>query len=167
MTSYRRRIASISMVVLASLAQVNIAAAEPGPSSNPVANPSSNGIIEGPTPTQAQIDEIHDYLGPEAVAEIQRAQIQASNGERVVPVIAGVAIAAVAWCASGALSSIPTSVLADIVNRGEDGGDYVRNAIYGCAVGNVGGLAWKLIPTSVKQKVLNAVVRFYLEHIRK
>ncbi|MDO4928959.1 MAG: hypothetical protein Q3976_07875 [Corynebacterium sp.] len=120
-----------------------------------------------PTPTPEQIQDIHDYLGPEAVAEIRRAQIEASNGERAAPVIAGAAIAAVAWCASGALSSIPTSVLADIVNRGDGGGDYVRNAIYGCAAGNIGSWAWKIIPNSIKQKVLNAVVRFYLDHIRK
>ncbi|MEL4211985.1 hypothetical protein [Corynebacterium bovis] len=120
----------------------------------------------GPAPTQEQIDEIHEFWGPDAVEAINRSQVEANNGERALPVIAGVAISAVAWCASGALSSIPTSALADIVNRGEGGGDYVKNAIFGCAVGNVGSLAWKLIPSSVKNKILQAVVKFYLDHIR-
>lgn len=131
------------------------------------AHTSQFGDTYGPVPTQEQIQDIHDYLGPEAVAEIRQAQMEASNGERAFPAIAGVAIAAAAWCASGALSSVPTSVLADIVNRGDGGGDYVRNAVYGCAAGNIGQWAWKWVPASVKQRVLNAVVRFYLDHIRK
>ena len=55
----------------------------------------------------------------------------------------------------------------DIVNRGEGSGDYVKNAIYGCAGGVVGKIAWKLIPNSVKQKIMDATFKFYLEHIRK
>lgn len=127
----------------------------------------SPAVFIGPVPTQKQIDEIHDYLGPEAIKEFNRAQVEANNGERAVPVIAGVAISAVAWCASGALSSIPSSVLMDIVNRGEGDGDYVKNAIYGCAGGVVGKIAWKLIPNSVKQKIMKATAKFYMEHIRK
>lgn len=99
--------------------------------------------------------------------EFNQAQVEANNGERVAPVIAGVAISAVAWCASGPLSSVPSSVLMDIVNRGEGGGDYIKNAIYGCAGGTVGKFAWKLIPNSVKQKIYTAVVKFYWDHIRK
>lgn len=121
----------------------------------------------GPAPTQGQIEEIHDYLGSEAIKEFNRAQVDANNGERALPVIAGVAISAVAWCASGALSSIPTSILVDLVNRGEGGGDYVKNAIFGCAGGTIGKGAWNLVPKSVKQKIMNATVKFYLEHIRK
>ncbi|TYR16566.1 hypothetical protein [Corynebacterium urealyticum] len=120
-----------------------------------------------PSPTQEQIDEIHQFLGDDAVNEFMQAQVEASQGFRIAPVIAGVAVAAVAWCASGALSSLPTSALTDIINRGEGGGDYVQNAIVGCLVGNVGSLAWKALPKSVKQKIYSAVVRFYLSHIRK
>ncbi|MBK4152464.1 hypothetical protein GWO62_04570 [Corynebacterium macginleyi] len=126
--------------------------------------------VKGPersAPTQGQIEEIHDYLGSEAIKEFNRAQVEANNGERALPVIAGVAISAVAWCASGALSSIPTSILVDLVNRGEGGGDYVKNAIFGCAGGTIGKGAWNLVPKSVKQKIMNATVKFYLEHIRK
>lgn len=126
--------------------------------------------VKGPehsAPTQGQIEEIHDYLGSEATKEFNRAQVEANNGERALPVIAGVAISAVAWCASGALSSIPTSILVDLVNRGEGGGDYVKNAIFGCAGGTIGKGAWNLVPKSVKQKIMNATVKFYLEHIRK
>lgn len=119
------------------------------------------------TPTPEQIEEIHEYLGEEVLSEIYRSQVEANNGKRALPGIAGFAIAAAAWCASGALSSIPTSALADIVNRGEGGGDYVRNAVYGCVAGNIGSAVWKFIPSSIKQKVLNAVVKFYLDHIRK
>ncbi|WP_282938098.1 hypothetical protein [Corynebacterium auriscanis] len=121
----------------------------------------------GPAPTQKQIDEIHEFLGPEAVKEFNQAQVEANNGERVAPIIAGVAISAVAWCASGALSSVPSSVLMDIVNRGEGGGDYIKNAVYGCGGGIVGKIAWKIIPNSVKQKIYTAVVKFYWDHIRK
>lgn len=124
-------------------------------------------ISVNPEPTQIRSDEIRGHLYPQAIGEINLAQIKASNNKQALPIIAGVAIAAVAWCVSGAFSSVPTSILADIANRGEGGGDYVRNAVYGCAVGNVGSWAWKVIPSSIKQKVLKAVVRFYLEHIRK
>jgi|GEM_PF-5051914 hypothetical protein len=55
----------------------------------------------------------------------------------------------------------------DIVNRGEGGGDYIKNAIYGCASGTVGKFAWKLIPNNVKQKIYTAVFKLYWDHIRK
>lgn len=80
-------------------------------------------------------------MGPNTVEAINQAQLEANNGERAVAVIADAAIAALLlWCASGALSSIPTSVLENIVNRGEGGGDYVSNAIYGGAADNIGSL---------------------------
>ena len=55
----------------------------------------------------------------------------------------------------------------DIVNRGEGGGDYIKNAVYGCVGGVAGKFAWKIIPNSVKQKIYTAVVKFYWDHIRK
>lgn len=120
-----------------------------------------------------QVEEIHSYMGPNAVATLESA-IQrngVSNDSEVAPaaipaVIAGVAIGAVAWCASGALSSVPTSVLTDMINRGEGGGSYVQNAIVGCIAGNVGGAVWKLIPHGVKQSIYSAVVKFYWNYIR-
>lgn len=163
----RLRVSTVSLAFVVAVGNLPAAGAAPVENDKDVVEVQANEVVTGPPPTQEQIQEIHEDLGPEAVAAFHQAQLEASNGERAVPIIAGVAIAAVAWCASGALSSVPTSVLSDMVNRGEGGGDYVRNAIIGCAVGNVGSLAWKLIPSGVKQSILNAVVRFYLNNIRK
>lgn len=118
----------------------------------------------GPAPTEQQIEEIHEYLGPEAVEELQKTQ--GSDGLRAAP-IAGVVIAAAAWCAAGALSSLPDSAIQDVINRGEGGGNYVQNAIIGCITGQIGKAAWRLIPMSVKQRVYSAIVRFWFDHIRK
>lgn len=123
--------------------------------------------------TQEQVEEIHSYLGEDAVVALEDAMRagQSRGASEVAPaalpaVIAGVAIAAVAWCASGALASVPTSALTDMINRGEGGGDYVQNAIVGCIAGNIGSLAWKLLPQRLKQSVYSSVVNFYWNNIR-
>ncbi|MGL5406132.1 MAG: hypothetical protein ACRDAX_04980 [Propionibacteriaceae bacterium] len=62
---------------------------------------------------------------------------------RALPVVATVAVAAVAWCAKGALGSLPASALQDIANRANNDippPDYVMNAIFACAGGPVLGV---------------------------
>lgn len=54
----------------------------------------------------------------------------------------------------GALGSIPASRLNEISNGGEGGG-YVRNAIIGCLVGELGAV-WKFTPLWVKKQAIAA-----------
>lgn len=68
-------------------------------------------------------------------------------------------IAAAAWCARGALASVPTSVLEDIAN-GAQPTDYVRNAVIGCLVGEVGGWVWRVTPQWAKRQAIGWVVWF-------
>jgi hypothetical protein len=82
--------------------------------------------------------------------------------DAAVPVVV---IGAAAWCASGALSSIPTSILDDISNGGA-GVPYARNAIIGCITGNLGGFAWRVLPGWAKDKAIAAVAAFIIRYIR-
>lgn len=68
----------------------------------------------------------------------------AGTSTRAFP-IAGAAIAAAAWCARGALASVPTSVIDDVAN-GKKGTAYVRNAIIGCLGGEIGAVVWTFLP---------------------
>ncbi|KAB1501408.1 hypothetical protein F7230_09285 [Corynebacterium sp. 320] len=166
MSGVKTRTVSLCLALIVPVSSVTVAQAD-SVSKRASVEALSELVTTGPAPTQEQIDEIHEYLGPQAVEELNRALLEVNDGDRALPVIAGVAISAVAWCASGALSSVPDSVLTDIVNRGAGGGDYIQNAVIGCVTGATGKIAWKVIPPSVKQKILNAAVKFYLDHIRK
>lgn len=120
-----------------------------------------------PVPTTAQLNFLSDQLGP-AAGEIERAQQgDSSEGEvrSVALPIAAAAVAAAAWCASGALGSVPTSVLDDLTNGGA-GTDYARNAIIGCLAGNVGSWAWKVLPGWAKEKAIAAVAAFIIKYVR-
>lgn len=122
---------------------------------------------DSPPPTPDQLTFISDRLGP-AADELARAHAAAQQpGEmRAVALpIAGAAIAAAAWCASGAVGSVPPSIFDDIVNGGE-GTPYVRNAIIGCIVGNVGSWAWKVLPGWAKQRTIEAVAAFIINYVR-
>lgn len=79
--------------------------------------------------------------------------------------VPAVVIGGAAWCASGALGSIPTSVLDDLANGGA-GVPYARNAIIGCLAGNLGGLAWRVLPGWLKEKAIAAVAAFIIRYIR-
>lgn len=129
---------------------------------------SESTIEQTPAPTAEELDFLTEQLGP-AAGEIERAQQQAAAEEGRVQVaalpIAGAAIAAAAWCASGALGSVPTSVLDDLTNGGE-GTDYARNAIIGCVAGNIGSWAWKVLPGWAKEKAVAAVAAFIIKYIR-
>ncbi|MEO3976582.1 hypothetical protein [Streptomyces sp. CAU 1734] len=121
--------------------------------------------------TAEQRDFIEKGMGPRALAEMSGAMSGQSAGDgRVQPrafPIAAVAIGAAAWCAKGALASIPTSVLSDIA-AGKSSGKktYVRNAVIGCIGGEIGGWAWKILPGWVKDKAVNMVIAFIIKYIR-
>ncbi|MGY3202748.1 putative membrane protein [Streptomyces sp. TE5632] len=119
------------------------------------------------TPEQRQF--IEDEMGPEALAEIQKAMSQNPSGgvqTRAFP-IAAAAIGAAAWCAKGALASIPTSVLSDIAaGKASSKKTYVRNAVIGCLGGEIGGVVWKFLPGWVKNKAINMVIAFIIKYVR-
>ncbi|MEU9673400.1 MULTISPECIES: hypothetical protein [Streptomyces] len=122
-----------------------------------------------PPLTAEQRQFIEDGMGPEAMAELEKAMSQGSSGSvqpRAFP-IAAAAIAAAAWCAKGALGSIPTSVLSDIAaGKASSKKTYVRNAIIGCIGGEIGGVVWKFLPGWVKDKAVNMVIAFIIKYIR-
>lgn len=150
-----------------------IASAQPSTQPSPTATGNSTpspafADQETPTPTADQLDFLTERLGP-ATGEINNAlQASAAAEGEIQPAalpIAGAAIAAAAWCASGALGSVPPSVITDIANGGE-GVPYVQNAIIGCLVGNVGAWAWKVLPGWAKEKAVAAVAAFIINYIR-
>ncbi|WP_432194454.1 hypothetical protein [Streptomyces sp. bgisy027] len=124
-----------------------------------------------PALTAEQRKFIEDGMGTDALAEISKAmseQSAAATGRqtRAFP-IAAVAIGAAAWCARGALASIPTSVLSDIAaGKASSKKTYVRNAIIGCLGGEIGGWAWKVLPGWVKNKAINMVIAFIIKYVR-
>lgn len=124
-----------------------------------------------PALTAEQRKFIEDEMGAEALAEISKAMSQEAAGAtgrqtRAFP-IAAVAIGAAAWCAKGALASIPTSVLSDIAaGKASSKKTYVRNAVIGCLGGEIGGWAWKILPGWVKNKAVNMVIAFIIKYIR-
>ncbi|WP_241844752.1 hypothetical protein [Streptomyces silvensis] len=125
---------------------------------------------EMPELTAEQRRFIEDGMGPEAMAELTRAMNEAgADGEirpRAFP-IAAVAIGAAAWCAKGAVASIPTSVLSDVADGKFSGkGTYVKNAIIGCLGGEIGGVVWKFLPNWVKNKAVAMVAAFIIKYIR-
>jgi len=81
--------------------------------------------------------------------------------------IAAVAIAAAAWCARGALASVPTTALSDILNgRWSPWRTYVTNAIIGCLIGEVGSVVWRFLPGWVRNQAVNMVISFIIRYIR-
>ncbi|MEU3446369.1 hypothetical protein AB0H29_03925 [Streptomyces thermolilacinus] len=122
-----------------------------------------------PALTPEQRRYIEKEMGPEAIAEMQKAMAQKpSDGvqARAFP-IAAAAIGAAAWCAKGALASIPTSVLSDIAaGKASSKKTYVRNAVIGCLGGEIGGVVWKFLPGWVKNKAINMVIAFIITYVR-
>lgn len=129
------------------------------------------GTPSAPAPTEDQLGFASWTLGSDVEAEIERAMIEQAEQEGVPKdqmvggPIAAAAIVAAAWCASGALGSVPTSVLDDATNGGTEV-DYVRNAVIGCLVGNVGSWAWKVLPGPIKNKMIEAVIAFVIKYHR-
>lgn len=156
-----------ALIFAGSTAAAEPVAAQSAPSANPTAA-TRLATEQPPAPTAEEIDFLTTQLGP-AAGEIERAQQQAAASEGRAQIaalpIAGAAIAAAAWCASGALGSVPTSVLDDLTNGGE-GTDYARNAIIGCVAGNIGSWAWKVLPGWAKEKAVAAVAAFIIKYVR-
>ncbi|MFJ2770906.1 hypothetical protein [Streptomyces sp. NPDC087300] len=125
---------------------------------------------EMPELTAEQLRFIEDGMGPEAMAELNRAISQGGDDGEIRPrafPIAAVAIGAAAWCAKGAVASIPTSVLSDVADGKFSGkGTYVKNAIIGCLGGEIGGVVWKFLPGWVKNKAVSMVAAFIIKYIR-
>ena len=124
----------------------------------------ASAATHAPELTAEQRQFIEQEMGPEALAEIEKAMSQ--SGGFAFP-IAAAAIGAAAWCAKGTLASIPTSVLSDIAaGKASSKKTYVRNAVIGCLGGEIGGVVWKFLPGWVKNKAVNMVIAFIIKYIR-
>lgn len=84
-------------------------------------------------------------LDPELVTALEGIDVNyeiVGSQPMTLPAVAAVAVAAVAWCVKGALSSIVTSGVQQMANLAHEGiapPDWVMNAIFGCAGGLVLG----------------------------
>jgi hypothetical protein len=124
----------------------------------------ATAATQSPELTAEQRQFIEQEMGPEALAEIEKAMSR--SGGFAFP-IAAAAIGAAAWCAKGTLASIPTSVLSDIAaGKASSKKTYVRNAVIGCLGGEIGGVVWKFLPGWVKNKAINMVIAFIIKYIR-
>lgn len=73
--------------------------------------------------------------------------------------VPAVVVAAAAWCARGAIASVPTTVLTDILaGKASSRKTYVTNAVVGCFVGELGGVAWRVVPGWAKEKAIHAAI---------
>jgi hypothetical protein len=123
----------------------------------------SADATKAPALTQEQREFIEKEMGPEALAEIEKGM----KTKGFAFPIAAAAIGAAAWCAKGALASIPTSVLSDIAaGKASSKKTYVRNAVIGCLGGEIGGVVWKFLPGWVKNKAINMTIAFIIKYIR-
>ncbi|MGW8379298.1 hypothetical protein [Streptomyces sp. ODS28] len=169
-TALRRTALTVAGLTAASVfATATSAHAAAATSENRAAQAAAAASGETPDVTDEQIAFIKSELGPEAEAELAAALSSAPDdapAPRALP-IAAVAIAAAAWCARGAVASIPTSVLSDVADGKFSGkGTYAKNAIIGCLGGEIGGWAWKVLPGWVKNKAVAAVAAFIIKYVR-
>lgn len=139
--------------------------------SEPTAYRSASQDEKAPPLTAEQDAFVRDELGPEALAYLTpwsaSTRLPPSGQQTQVFPVAAVAIAAAAWCARGAVSSVPTSVLSDIADgRQTRASEYARNAIIGCVGGQIGGWAWRVLPGWVKTKTVALVASFIIRYIR-
>lgn len=77
---------------------------------------------------------------------------------------AAAATAAATWCAKGAIASVPTKALDDLI-RGKKSSwkSYARNAAIGCLVGEVGSIVWKVVPGKAKELAIVLVFKIALK----
>ncbi|WP_018157240.1 hypothetical protein [Demetria terragena] len=150
-------LATASIVALSAMVTPSVAQA-----SSITTSPAANASNASTAITEEQIRFL-ERIGKPTLDEISRTQAK-NSASRAFP-IAAVAIGAAAWCAKGALASVPTSVIDDVANGGE-GTDYVRNAIIGCIGGEIGGFVWKVLPGAVKKKAVELVAAFIIKYIR-
>jgi hypothetical protein len=101
--------------------------------------------------TEEEMALIHEYFAPAPAGEV---------GTQALPVIV---VAAAAWCARGALASVPTTAVTDMINgQNSSWRNYAVNAVVGCLVGEVGGVAWRVLPQAAKDAAIRAVFVYYL-----
>jgi hypothetical protein len=92
---------------------------------------------------------------PGQVLELTPGQKDQAHTDAVPAVI----VAAAAWCAKGAIASVPTTALSDILaGKASSRKTYVTNAIVSCFVGELGGVAWRYVPGWAKQKAIHAAI---------
>ncbi|MFD4721810.1 hypothetical protein ACFWOY_20980 [Streptomyces sp. NPDC058423] len=159
-------------ISLAGIADVTIGAllvaVAPTATAADAARGTANAVSAGaeskaPALTQEQREFIEKEMGPEALAEIEKGM----KTKGFAFPIAAAAIGAAAWCAKGALASIPTSVLGDIAaGKASSKKTYVRNAVIGCLGGETGGVVWKFLPDWVTNKAINMTIAFIIKYIR-
>jgi hypothetical protein len=156
-----------SSMVLALGLTAGTSAAHAAPGTSAIAVQTVQAAEATPELTAEQKAFIDSGLGVEAVQSIESAMAEKGEGDvsALAFPIAAVAIAAAAWCAKGALASVPTSVLDDLSNGG-GGTNYARNAIIGCLGGEIGGWAWRVLPGWVKKKAIAMVASFIIRYIR-
>lgn len=164
-TTRRVSLAGIAAVTSAALLATVAPSATAADDSRATARTAAaSSATQAPELSSEQRQFIEQEMGPEALAEIEKAMSR--NGGFAFP-IAAAAIGAAAWCAKGALASIPTSVLSDIAAGKASGKKtYVRNAVIGCLGGEIGGVVWKFLPGWVKNKAVNMVIAFIIKYIR-
>ncbi|WP_205413109.1 hypothetical protein [Austwickia chelonae] len=106
------------------------------------------------------------YLSDEIIRALDGVEVQyelIGPAPRALPVVAAIAVAAVAWCAKGALSSLPASAIQDLASRANQNippPTWVSNAIFGCAGGPViGALTSQWMRTKFIAAVLAMIIR--------
>ncbi|MFV2199139.1 hypothetical protein [Nocardiopsis sp. LOL_012] len=124
-------------------------------------------MTQADTHLQASPEEVNAILAQELTEEelslVNEYFFAAPEGEVETQALPAVVIAVAAWCARGALASVPTTALTDIINGGYSGWEtYAMNAAVGCLVGEVGGVAWRLVPQAAKEAAIRAVFVYYL-----
>lgn len=160
----------VSLVTCGSLAFATVAVPS-AIAAQPAAASAAPTQVEVPPLTEEQRAFIELTMGDRAISTMEDRMAADRGGKDVVTAqvfpIAAVAIAAAAWCARGALASVPTSALSDIVNGRNSGWrTYVTNAIIGCFVGEVGGWVWRVLPGWVKTRAVNMVLSFIIRYLR-
>lgn len=160
----------VSLLTSASLAFATVAVPTAAAAAPAPAVVTSATVTDIPPLTDEQRAFIELGMGDRALTELQQRMAGKPAKGEVAPQafpIAAIAIAAAAWCAKGALASVPTSALYDIYNGRYSGWrTYVTNAIIGCLVGEVGGWVWRVLPGWVKTQAINMVVSFIIRYIR-
>lgn len=80
------------------------------------------------------------------------------------PWIAAAALAAAAWCAKGALASVPTTAILDLIDgKSSSWKTYASNAAAGCLAGEIGGWAWRVLPGAAKKWAIVQVFKLAMK----
>ncbi|TQN31694.1 hypothetical protein FHX37_1614 [Haloactinospora alba] len=124
-------------------------------------------VMQVDAQSQASPEEVNEILAQELTEEelalIDEHFDTASEDEVGTRALPAVVVAAAAWCARGALASVPTTALTDLINgQSSSWQTYAQNAAVGCLVGEVGGVVWRAIPQAAKKAAIRGVFVYYL-----